>query len=923
MIGLHFDYKKAFDLVPRNLIFKLAEISGFPPKVLAVMQNMYKGLSRFFRIPGGLSPGFKSSCGILQGCPLSVVYMNLIVSIWAKAISAETQAVPKAFADDSMITANSVSAACQALVLTGGFAAITKQQLAIHKTSAWATTTRDRRALKNLRFQGQALPVFLDVKSLGTQLSSSKQRVASHYEPKIVKSHAHGAKCVGFAIFCCHSWSDVCYTKILPNVLFSSEISAPPKSDLGRLRSAITRAVWKKRANRSPDVVLALLHPIHRLDPSRAWVYRCLIQLRRMCLRRPDLIPIMQNLWSKPLTHNNFGPINNIKAALKFLGWTWPLFDVWNTPQKAFNWLQHSGAYFLHFIREGLRAVNLQVASKRKDLSGIHNPVDRHSLNKIFRTLKGYQRGTFNSILCGGFRSAVHFQKAKLVEDPTCPFCSQTEEDIYHIFYDCPAWASIRNQYLDINWSQLREAPPCTRLCAVPLLPTEIAEFCALAAESDQLEDAIPLSADSLEIETIIHHKVILWTDGSCLNPTNPYLKTAGYGVVYDPTRSHVRTISKPLLGVEQSAQRAEIRAVLAALCVENRPCIIRSNSSYVVNSFQKLLAGIPLPYDGEHIDLWRQIQCQLELRLHSAEIEWIKGHANAHHVAIGLSTDLDKACNDAADQAANDGARLHAVPLELQQLYNSHSKQMCQIAALFTEIAVARNNVAKQQKLLTYKPKEKPSENSAKDGFSQYCVHQNTNQKNLPVLKKFPVYHRSLRFRFGELAWQALTWYMEQLRWPHSDSTLGVTWAELCLDFELATGVTLPRGASICAELFGSRLLGRQATWTMETKPNQYNTLEHSVEKVIKQGKVRFQCIVCSRSGAWSDRHKFLRQTCAGYTESPVQAIRRLRLEQSARKCSSDKPLPPATLDEKYIKIPGFCRPGGLSCSPQKMLSW
>lgn len=141
----------------------------------------------------------------------------------------------------------------------------------------------------------------------------------------------------------------------------------------------------------------------------------------------------------------------------------------------------------------------------------------------------------------------------------------------------------------------------------------------------------------------------------------------------------------------------------------------------------------------------------------------------------------------------------------------------------------------------------------------------------------------------------------MEQLRWPQSDSTLGVTWAELCLDFELATGVTLPRGASICAELFGSRLLGRQATWTMETKPNQYNSLEHSVEKVIKKGKVRFQCIVCSRSGAWSDRPKFLRQTCAGYTESPVQAIRRIRLEQSARKCSSDKPLPPATLDEKY----------------------
>lgn len=42
LIGLHFDYKKAFDLVPRNIIFNLAERLGFCLVLLKVMKHMYQ-----------------------------------------------------------------------------------------------------------------------------------------------------------------------------------------------------------------------------------------------------------------------------------------------------------------------------------------------------------------------------------------------------------------------------------------------------------------------------------------------------------------------------------------------------------------------------------------------------------------------------------------------------------------------------------------------------------------------------------------------------------------------------------------------------------------------------------------------------------------------------------------------------------------
>ena len=171
-------------------------------------------------------------------------------------------------------------------------------------------------------------------------------------------------------------------------------------------------------------------------------------------------------------------------------------------------------------------------------------------------------------------------------------------------------------------------------------------------------------------------------------------------------------------------------------------------------------------------------------------------------------------------------------------------------------------------------------------------------------TFKKFADNKRSLRFQFGELAWSALTWYFSKLRWPRNDpKSMGITWIELCLGFELATGLTLPRSARTCETHFGSRRLGRLASWThQQNNPPHSSKLEHVLEKVLQKKKLRFRCIVCSRSGNWGERSRFMKNSCAGYTETPDQAMRRMKLERDAARCASDKPLPPATLHEKYI---------------------
>lgn len=180
-------------------------------------------------------------------------------------------------------------------------------------------------------------------------------------------------------------------------------------------------------------------------------------------------------------------------------------------------------------------------------------------------------------------------------------------------------------------------------------------------------------------------------------------------------------------------------------------------------------------------------------------------------------------------------------------------------------------------------------------------------------MMSKFktqPSFSRKLRFRYGELAWSAIGGFLGQLRWPKSDDTHGVTWCELALFFELATGLILPRSAKHCQELFGSRDSGRQAEWAdSHHVPSQHSFLEHEAAKIIDKKKIRWKCNVCTRECAYSDKSKFLRHSCAGYPETPVQAMRRHKLAKAAEKRVNQAEASPATLAEKAVVMSDLVR--------------
>ena len=73
---------------------------GISDRILKPIRHVYDNLTRRFKFASGVGKPFKTTNGILQGCPLSVVLFNALCSILSKAIEQESVVKPESYADD-------------------------------------------------------------------------------------------------------------------------------------------------------------------------------------------------------------------------------------------------------------------------------------------------------------------------------------------------------------------------------------------------------------------------------------------------------------------------------------------------------------------------------------------------------------------------------------------------------------------------------------------------------------------------------------------------------------------------------------------------------------------------------------------------------------------------------------------------------
>ena len=93
------------------------------------------------------------------------------------------------------------------------------------------------------------------------------------------------------------------------------------------------------------------------------------------------------------------------------------------------------------------------------------------------------------------------------------------------------------------------------------------------------------------------------WTDGSALHPGVRQLNKAGWGLWIPGVEGG--ELAEPLCGTVQTSQRAEVRALVAALEATAGAVRVWTDNRYVCNGVRYLEAGTRPPF--AHRDLWER----------------------------------------------------------------------------------------------------------------------------------------------------------------------------------------------------------------------------------------------------------------------------------------------------------------------------
>ncbi len=73
------DFSKAFDTIPRDLLWRRMEEIGLHGTMLAALRAMYRDVRCRVLTPQGLTDSFESTWGVKQGCPLSPLLFSLYI----------------------------------------------------------------------------------------------------------------------------------------------------------------------------------------------------------------------------------------------------------------------------------------------------------------------------------------------------------------------------------------------------------------------------------------------------------------------------------------------------------------------------------------------------------------------------------------------------------------------------------------------------------------------------------------------------------------------------------------------------------------------------------------------------------------------------------------------------------------------------
>eukprot|EP01064_Diplonema_japonicum_P028490 TRINITY_DN437_c0_g1_i3.p1 TRINITY_DN437_c0_g1~~TRINITY_DN437_c0_g1_i3.p1 ORF type:complete len:1363 (+),score=232.88 TRINITY_DN437_c0_g1_i3:2601-6689(+) len=323
--GIALDFVKCFDRVPQKVAFGLMQDLGLHQRILTPLKAMYAGLKRRFRFPTGVGSEFHVTNGILQGCPISVILVNALVSVMVKCVIAEVPGSRSlSYADDAYLLARLVEVLKRATNKTIEFCERTGMRLNENKSQAFSTKDEIGPWLK---CTGSSFRVTKGIKALGVILNMNGKHSLDKLHSAEGRLSRLGALPLSFG-----NKASMLTGTVLPSCLYGTTYAAPSDNQLKKLCTATVTSLWGPRFRmRSPMAVLNVLLPGHTAYPQAKIVYNTVNCLVRESLTSPQLwqrVNEIVTLYREREDDEERGPLGVLlKRWLPFLNKGWSFIE--------------------------------------------------------------------------------------------------------------------------------------------------------------------------------------------------------------------------------------------------------------------------------------------------------------------------------------------------------------------------------------------------------------------------------------------------------------------------------------------------------------------------------------------------------------------------------------------------------------------
>ena len=683
IMGMKLDKAKCFDRLLPDITAALFLAFGLPQGLTKFFLQIYVGLKRYMTYKQWTSK-VPSTCanGLAQGCSLSLIAINLHMTVWTLMIQ-HLPVSSSIFIDDSYLWTKVENERWleEAMRLTNLWDNKSGQLLNQRKCQIWATNANARKCIRKC-FPDMEFVHSIEI--LGARIQTTNQASFQWLHSKTEKV-IQDIKNIA-AIPCNRDTaSHIIACKVIPQLTFSSHINGIPKQGLKAIQNQIALALWQGRPMwRSKLLLHGILCKPYRCDPFVARIYNTVLDT--MCFLKNANCEIrakwvMQVQSNTVLPNGMFAHFQQACSALGIEILENFCFSLWGSEPIC----------FLDFNRRDTKKL-LQIACRQK----CYYEASRHARKDIIpsRGILNFQLTNAavsdisqmqflgrpllphrDSIVVGCTITRDRSTAASLTECNLCRFCNNEKEDMHHLTGHC---AQLPKELEKPTFED--EFGPNFKVFGIVETPLDI----VLNSFKSSSISTIPLELCNDNVSLNFRD---VWTDGSVENPKDDFYKCGGYSIV--DAFGNVLD-SGPVHHWNLSSYSTELWAIIVAYSSSPQPLRVHSDCRSVVDQVNHVLQHFDVPQQWTHLSWWmfllhvaktRKPICRI-----SMEVIWCKAHLAdhipescvTHQVAYNLGISFaDLIGNRNADKAAK-----AAVKPQRQQNPEVYQKKTKQIIA-------------------------------------------------------------------------------------------------------------------------------------------------------------------------------------------------------------------------------------------------